>query len=351
MEKNIIQKIYPYVESRWPCWYMRQAGRVMPRYRQIRSEHGDFWDLFSDSERIFEISTEPLDRLDVDTCVIFSDILLPLEGLFEISLRYKSLSHGPELSGLQHQVHPCFRRHFQGFSEKFQAVLEAIHLVRLRYPHKELVGFCGAPWTLFCYLITETIPISWDRTLAIFENMPQALRQQWHSFLIQFCVQVLVAQAQAGATQLMIFDSWSAYLPKRERKYWIQSAINQISGELKKAHVHKPVIYYSRDLGDFCAANELSVEILACDRFAPIVQLERKYLIQGNLDLDWLYLSQEKLDQQIRKWVFSQRYPRIINLSEGLKPDIPFENLLFLTQRLKVYTTEFMEHYVSYLSD
>jgi uroporphyrinogen decarboxylase len=194
---------------RRPVWFMRQAGRYLPEYQEVRRQAGSFLELCDAPELACEVTLQPLRRFDLDAAIVFADILLVPRALgCDLSFRE---GEGPVLSRVMSEADVARLRR-DGMVERLGAVYETIRRVKAALPaHVALIGFCGAPWTVASYMIEGGT--SSDRALA---RRAAYERQPWFDELIELLTETacdhLARQIEAGADVVQIFDSWAGDL-------------------------------------------------------------------------------------------------------------------------------------------
>src|SRR6201996_1336524 len=200
-----------------PIWMMRQAGRYLPEYRELRAKAGGFLDLCFTPEYAAEVTLQPIRRFDFDAAIIFSDILVIPHALGR-SVRFEA-GEGPRLDPLDTPEKIAGLASQADFT-KLEPVFEALRRVRRELDDKTaLIGFCGAPWTVATYMVAGhgTPDQAPARMLAY--RPPEAF-EKIIDVLVENSIQYLLGQLQAGADALQIFDTWAGVLPPREFRHW-----------------------------------------------------------------------------------------------------------------------------------
>ncbi len=335
---QVARDFYPGRGANWPLWMMRQAGRTLPEYQVLRKKVDSFLDLVRSPALIKEITLQPLKRFDVDAAIVFSDILLPLAALPGVKLSFQNNSpaiifDGRSLNILEDAVAAMTHIPLYG-------VCEACSLLSAELTNsQQLIGFCGGVWTIATYLFGEKLPLNWMELLRKIETTPLFIQDRWISLLEELLLKTLVSQYQAGVTQVMIFDSWTSFAPQALHNRWIQDPIRKIIQAFQIQAPLCPVIYYSQGLGALPLEWQLPASILACDRDFPIGQYQKSsYVFQGNCDPKWLFLSHKDCERQVVQWLSSLSQPVIINLSSGLPPLTPVENIEHFVKIVRKYT-------------
>lgn len=315
-----------------PVWFMRQAGRFLPEYRDLRSRHG-FVELMSTPNLAAEVSMQPVRRFDLDASIIFSDILVVLQGM-GVPIRFEP---GPIL--------PKFDLDDRGNLTKFNIETirwqyDAIAEVRARLSsQKTMIGFTGGAFTLAAYLT--------GRSKDDFATTRQLMKQDRAGFadllkrIADATAEHLVQQARAGANILMVFDSWASILSPStfdtQVRQTTRSMLSQIRGR-----TNKPVIYFINGMAhllDFIS--DFPVHVIGVDHRTPmdlaVKKLGKKFSLQGNLDPTDLFLPRELLAKRIDTVLNQARHARshIFNLGHGVLPGTPLDAVEFLVQKIR----------------
>ena len=220
-----------------PKWFLRQSGRHIPEYFSIRNKHDTFIDFCFDEDSIVEATLLPLKYYNIDAVILFSDILLIPHFLGQKVSFKKNI--GPILQDIE--INNTFLKRNITFND-LTAIKNAITKIkRFISPTKDLIGFCGAPWTLSCYMIEggsskdylKTRTFLWDNE-KIFVKLINKLTNE--------CAKFLEYQYYAGATVLMIFDTWSNMIPDKYWKRFGISSINSIVNQLRAKNIKCPII-------------------------------------------------------------------------------------------------------------
>ena len=195
--------------TRRPVWMMRQAGRYLPEYREVRKQAGSFLTLCGDPKLACEVTLQPIRRFDLDAAIIFADILLLPSALGQ-KLEFQE-GEGPVLEPITDKAGVSALRS-EGAVNKLESVFEALDLVSAGLPaHVTLIGFCGAPWTVATYMIAgRGTPDQRPAREAAYKN--EAWFAELIDILVETSVEYLIRQVDAGAEVLQIFDTWAGVL-------------------------------------------------------------------------------------------------------------------------------------------
>lgn len=336
---KIIEAFKQPSEGNPPVWFMRQAGRYLEEYRQVRSQAGDFLSLCYAPDLASEVTLQPIRRFGFDAAIIFSDILVIPQAL-GVEVRFEK-GEGPKLAALRdaQALMALSPRSVTSFLEK---VYEALRLTRVALdPSKALIGFADAPWTLASYMVEGGGSRDFDhaRKLAVAE--PKAFSHVI-DILSNAVAEHLIAQVEAGANMLQIFDSWAGVLPEGEYERWCIAPIRSIIAKVKKAHPHIPIIGFPKGSGVRYAAfsRETGVDGVSVDMSVPLdwarEHIPEHVVIQGNLDPVLLAYGGEKAVAQTQKIVETMRGRKFIfNLGHGILQHTPVSQVEAVLKALR----------------
>ena len=268
--------------QRRPVWFMRQAGRYLPEYRAVRERAGSFLDLCYNPELAAEVTIQPLRRFDIDAAILFADILVVPHAM-GLPLRFEE-GEGPILGTVRNDAEVLALRPVSSSQEVVQ-VCRTVTLTRsLLDPATALIGFCGGPWTVASYMVAGG---SSDRVLA---KIPALRREGWFVALIEMLVresvEYLVAQAEAGADALQIFDSWAGDLFGQELSDFVLGPIGKIVSGVHMRVPDIPSIVFARGIGmkHGLVADLPGVGAIGVESELDLGLLPDMGVIQGNLD-------------------------------------------------------------------
>lgn len=304
-----------------PIWIMRQAGRYLPEYRELRSKV-DFASLTRTPELAAEVTMQPLRRFELDAAILFSDIMTPLQGM-GIALDFEPgpVVREPIRTLKQIEALPVLVP-----ERDVPFVLESVRLVRANVPRgAPLIGFAGAPFTLLCYLVCGRPSKEFSAARAFLYAEPQAAERLLDK-LADAMAAYLRAQAQAGAQALMLFESWAGLLAPPEFSRFALRAAARTVAALRTLEV--PLIYYANQSAALTEAIAgLDVDVVGVDWRAPLGSVRRTLgpnkAVQGNLDPAALFSSPAALKQHAdRVLLEAGRAPgHIFNLGHGIWPE------------------------------
>lgn len=323
-------------KERTPVWLMRQAGRVLPQYRKTRSIAKDFKTLVTTPELATEVTIQPVDILGVDAAIIFSDILVIPEAM---GLAYEMEENkGPSFPRTVSSSKDLSSLHVAEAAE-LQYVLDAIALTKKELNGRvPLIGFAGAPWTIFSYMVEGKGSKTFSRAKKMLYTDPR-LSHQLLEMITNSTINYLKGQIKAGADIIQIFDSWAGILAPDQYSEFSLKYISKICDAIDEV----PKIVFAK--GAFFARGEmaqLKCEVVGLDWNMGIAE-SRKMLpnkvLQGNLDPCALYGSLKDIRRETIKMLdaFGSEQ-HIANLGHGLYPDIEVDSVKCFIDTVKEYS-------------
>ena len=318
-----------------PVWFMRQAGRYLPEFMEIRKENTDFIKLCLNSNLAKEITIQPIKRFDLDAAIIFSDILMIPYGLGQ-NVNFKK-GYGPQLD--KFQIDTLIKVSNETFSNNLKPVYEAIKKVKTEIDKKSLIGFVGAPWTLLLYMINKQSPKkNFNFEEVIKDNI---LIKKLYKKLEEIICTHIKNQVDAGANIIQIFDSWAGLLPENRLKDYCYEPTKRIVEFVKKLNI--PVICFPRGIGknypDFCSV--VKPDCISIDYEVNPDWIKKKIktsIIQGGLDPKVLLKNKEDIKKEVKKYLDIFRdQPYIFNLGHGVLPETKPEVIKFVTSLVREY--------------
>ncbi|MGB0816056.1 MAG: uroporphyrinogen decarboxylase [Candidatus Puniceispirillaceae bacterium] len=322
-----------------PVWIMRQAGRYLPEYREVRKSADNFIDFCLTPEKACEVTLQPIRRYDFDASIIFSDILLVPHAM---GREVKFIpGTGPVLEKLS-DIAELNLPSEEKFLNFLKPVSEAVSLTRSKLPEKTaLIGFSGAPWTLMTYMLEGGSSRDFNLSRQFLWSEP-AQSEKLLRVLCEYIVCFLSLQAKAGANVLMLFDSWAGAVPAARRQSVIIDMHNQIIADLRARDIQLPVISFPKGLSEGLIDYSEQVDIQALgldhytDRHWAARNLRKDIVLQGNMDPLALVAGGDQMKAEIDDILecFSNRR-HIFNLGHGIVPQTPPENVSALLAQLR----------------
>jgi len=315
-----------------PIWIMRQAGRYLPEFREIRKKNTDFIKLCLNEKLSSEITLQPLKRFDLDAAIIFSDILMLPYGLNQ-EVNFKK-NFGPLLGDLN--LENISKYDEIDFVEKVYPVYKAINIVSKDEltKNKSTIGFVGAPWTLLVYMINKQSPKN-----KLKENFfkDTFLINRILIILEKFLKIHIKNQIENGAEIIQIFDSWAGLLNEKDLPNFVYIPTLKLVEYVK--YLNTPVICFPRGIKNYKNYCEIVKPDAICIDYEvdPIqIQKEIKIPVQGGLDPKILLTDKEILNKEIKRYLeIFQDHPYIFNLGHGVLPETDPNMMDYLVKTVK----------------
>ncbi len=312
-----------------PVWMMRQAGRYLPEYMEVRAKAGNFLNLCHDPELACEVTLQPVDRLGVDAAILFSDILVVPN---EMGMKLDFVKgEGPVFEDpITSQTDIDALLGGEEAANKLTYVYETIKLIKERLAEdKALIGFTGAPWTLATYMIEG----QGTKTYNICKKMMYSNPKLLHAILSKVTQVVklyMEKQIEAGIDVVQIFDSWAAAIEPSKYDEFSWKYMIEIADYLKAKYPHIPIIMFPKGIPAFLDKVYGNFDVFGVDWSTPMAlakeKLGKRYVLQGNMEPCRLY-SKEATKECVESLASTMRDGRhIFNLGHGILPDVPVEN-------------------------
>ena len=313
-----------------PVWMMRQAGRYLPEYRELRADKGSFLDLVYDSDAAADVTLQPLRRFpELDAAILFSDILIVPFAIGQ-NLSFVA-GEGPRLTP---PLVDAALDSLTPFRARLDPIYETVRKVKAALePSKALIGFAGAPWTVATYMVAgqgsrdqaETRRLAYSDSAAL-----QAIIARIEEVTLDY----LSAQVEAGAEVLQLFDSWAGSLAPAEFECWVIGPSARITAAIKTRHPHVRVIGFPKGAGGKLAAyaRETAVDAIGLDETVDPAwadkELPEGLPVQGNLDPLALLSGGKGLKSAVKRILdaFTGR-PHIFNLGHGILQETPIAHV------------------------
>ena len=320
--------------SKKPVWIMRQAGRYLPEFREIRKIHTDFIKLCLNKNLSSEITLQPLKRFDLDAAIIFSDILMVPYGLNQ-KVEFKK-NFGPMLGELN--LDKISRLDEIDFVKNIYPVYKAINLVSENKltENKSTIGFVGAPWTLLVYMINKQSPKLKLKKDFFKDNF---LINRILIILEKFLKTHIKNQIDSGAEVIQIFDSWAGLLDKNDLPNFVYIPTLNLVEYVKSLGV--PVICFPRGIKDYKNYCDIvKPDVISIDyEIDPFKILkEIKIPVQGGMDPKILLTDKENVKKEVKKYLdIFKDHPYIFNLGHGVLPETDPNMMDYLVKIVKDY--------------
>jgi uroporphyrinogen decarboxylase len=320
-----------------PLWLMRQAGRYLPEYRELREEKGSFLNLVYDSDAAAQVTLQPLKRFDFDAAILFSDILIVPFAIGQ-NLSFVT-GDGPRLTP---PLGSADLNSLEAVAARLDPIYETVRRVRARLsPSVALIGFAGAPWTVATYMIAG----EGSRDQMESRRLAYADEGRVHAIITAIegvTLEYLSGQIDAGAEVIQLFDSWAGSLSPMQFDKWVIAPTARLVERLKERHPDVPVIGFAKGAGGKLRAfaQETGVDLVGLDETVDPVwankELPAGLPVQGNLDPLALLAGGKHMSDSVRRILdaFADR-PHIFNLGHGILQDTPVGNVEQLVALVK----------------
>jgi len=336
-----------------PVWIMRQAGRYLPEYRELRAEAGDFMSLCTNPELACEVTMQPLRRFELDAAILFSDILT-IPDAMGLGL-YFVAGEGPRFKNPVSNLKEIKKLSIPDIGSSLGYVTDAVSTIRKALNNTvPLIGFSGSPWTLACYMVEGGPSKNFSKVKGLRYQDPKAMHALL-DLLADSCIAYLNAQIEAGAQVLQIFDSWGGVLSPRDYQEFSLLYMHKIIAGLHKEYDGQkiPVILFTKDGGHWLETmletdSSSRPDALGLDWTYSIadakVTIGSKSALQGNLDPCALYGSPDNLESAA-KAVLDDYYSvdhnltgHIFNLGHGIHPGIDPDQVKLLVDTVHAHS-------------
>jgi uroporphyrinogen decarboxylase len=320
-----------------PVWMMRQAGRYLPEYRELRAQKGSFLDLVYDSDAAAEVTLQPLERFDLDAAILFSDILIVPFAIGQ-NITFTA-GEGPRLTP---PLSGAGLDDLKPFPGRLAPIYETVRKVKARLgPTTALIGFAGAPWTVATYMIAG----EGSRDQAEARGLAYADRDRMSALIdriAEVTLDYLSGQIEAGAEAVQLFDSWAGSLAPAEFERWVIAPTAWLVTAIKERHPNVPLIGFAKGAGGKLGgyARETGVDCVGLDETVDPIWAHRELPeglpVQGNLDPLALLAGGEALEAAVGRILDAlEDRPHIFNLGHGIMKDTPVAHVEQLLRLVK----------------
>jgi len=321
--------------ERTPVWMMRQAGRYLPEYRATRQQAGGFLDLCKNPELACEVTLQPIDILDADAAILFSDILVVPEAMgMELTF---GAGEGPKFPLPVACRADVERLPIPDPMVELKYVMDAVSTIRKGLAGRvPLIGFTGSPWTLATYMVEGGGSKTFSKVKAMAFNEPATM----HLLLEKLADSVaayLNAQIASGAQAVQIFDTWGGILTSRDYKEFSLQYMQRIVAQLTRTNEGRrvPVILYTKGgMGWLEAIADTGCDVVGLDWSIDIdvakARIGDRVALQGNMDPTMLYAKPERIRAEVKDILerFGHGNGHVFNLGHGITPDVPKEHAI-----------------------
>ena len=340
MIKNFISALRGQKTTHIPAWYMRQAGRYLPEYLALRETEPDFVRFCLTPKLTVEAALQPMRRFDLDAAILFSDILL-IPYMLGQSLYFEK-GVGPRLEAISDEA--GLEKLNPSRFEMLEPVYEALRQTKaLLTSDKALIGFCGAPWTLACYMIAGRSTPGQEAAKHFLFSQP-ALFEKLIAILVSCVSEHLIRQISAGAEAVQIFDSWAGVLPAKEFELFSIRPTYEIVRAVHKEYPDVPIIGFPKGAGVLYEsyARQTKIDAISVDSQLPLrwiaENLQKHIPVQGNLDPMLAVIGGSQMRQAAEDILDVLSHgPLIFGLGHGILPQTPPDNIFSLTQIVRAW--------------
>jgi uroporphyrinogen decarboxylase len=324
---------------RTPVWIMRQAGRYLPEYRELRAQAGDFMSLCTNPELACEVTLQPLRRYSLDAAILFSDILT-IPDAMGLGLYFVS-GEGPKFERPVRSASEVRQLAVPDVAGKLGYVFDAVSLIRRELDGEvPLIGFAGSPWTVGTYMVEGGSSREFSNIKGMAEQEPELLDALLDT-VARTTIEYLNAQVEAGVQVLMIFDTWGGALAADQYRRFSLQRMQQILEGLQRERDGQtiPVILFTKGAGERLAdMAETGCDALGVDWTTDLGKAREltadKVALQGNLDPAMLRQSPQAIEQGVAEVLasYGDGPGHVFNLGHGITPDIDPDNLGILVE-------------------
>lgn len=328
-QKILLQTLLGKKSDQTPVWLMRQAGRYLPEYRELRAKKGGFLELCYDADSAAEVTLQPIRRFGFDGAILFSDILIVPHAMGQ-KLWFET-GEGPRLAP---RLLDASLSSLEAAPEHFEAIYATVRSVAAQLDDKTtFMGFAGSPWTIATYMVNGQGSKDQAATRR-FAYRDEAAFGELIAAIVDNTVTYLLGQIEAGVDAVQLFDSWAGSLSPAQFEKWVIAPNAEIIARLKAVHPDFPIIGFPKGAGAklVAYARETGADAIGLDETVDPVwahdNLPASLPLQGNLDPLALITGGTALEQSVRHilQVFEDR-PHIFNLGHGILPDTPIEHV------------------------
>jgi len=331
-----------------PVWMMRQAGRYLPEYRELRAQAGDFMSLCTNPELACEVTLQPLRRYDLDAAILFSDILT-IPDAMGLGLYFKT-GEGPAFKTPISDINDINKLSVPDIFDELKYVTDAVSTIRKSLKNETpLIGFSGSPWTLATYMVEGGTTKNFGKVKGMMFAEPQSMHKLL-DVLAKSVTAYLNAQIESGAQAVMIFDTWGGVLSTRDyHDFSLQYMQQIIDGLIREKDGNKiPVTMYTKggagwleqmaSTGADCIGLDWTIDINQAR-----ARIGDKVSLQGNMDPCILYSTPELIEKEVADILakFGKGSGHVFNLGHGIHPSIDPENVKAYVDAVHLHSEQY----------
>ena len=326
-----------------PFWFMRQAGRYLPEYRELRSQAGGFLDLVYNPEQASEVTLQPIRRFGMSAAILFSDILVIPQALGQ-DLKFET-GEGPRLNALE-TLNDIENLNLENIDQTLSPIYETVSLTRSKINHEKfndtaLIGFAGSPWTVACYMVEGRGNKTFDKTQKWATETPDIF-QKLIDILVTATSHYLIKQIEAGAQIIQLFDSWSGLLDQEKFDRWVTKPTTEIIHNVRRIYPDIPIIGFPREAADMAInyAKTTGINAIGLDYSMKSDwardNLQNILPVQGNLNPQILLEGGDNLQKTANHILETlSDKPFIFNLGHGIIKETPPEHVAQLCEIIR----------------
>ena len=326
------------MDKKTKIWLMRQAGRYLPEYQEIRKKEKNFMNLCFNPKLACDISLQPIERFDFDFIILFSDILVIPYALGQ-EVKFKE-SIGPILGNINYEQ---LEVNLSQNLERLAPVFETIKLIKQKKKEKDLIGFCGGPFTVLNYMVEQGTSKTHEK-IKKFIKSNNVLSEKIIKIITDISIEYLKKQIDSGVDVIKVFDSWAGLLDGDLYKKYIIEPNKEIAKEIKNYSPGTKQIFFPRGSKEnyFNFIKEVKPDVISLDEEFPdnVFSYAKKndIILQGNLKPTALIEGGRKLKKGIKNILNKfKENKHIFNLSHGVLPQTPVENVEILVEIIRNY--------------
>ncbi|MDT4289261.1 uroporphyrinogen decarboxylase [Methylomonas sp. MO1] len=334
--------------DRTPVWMMRQAGRYLPEYREVRAKAGSFMQLCTNPELACEVTLQPLERFNFDAAILFSDILT-IPDAMGLGLSFAE-GEGPQFANPVRTAADIAKLPIPDPETELRYVIDAVRLIKGNLHDKvPLIGFSGSPWTLATYMVEGKSSKSFQKVKSLMFEQPHLMHQMLDK-LAKSVASYLNAQIAAGADAVMVFDTWGGMLSHDDYLEFSLRYARQVRELLNTRHDGKqiPTILFTKGGGLWLEAMaDTGYDALGLDWQTDIAQARARVgdrvALQGNMDPITLYAQPEVIREKVGKVLqgFGNGSGHVFNLGHGILPDINPEHVKAMVDAVRELSPQY----------
>lgn len=319
--------------ERTPIWMMRQAGRYLPEYRELRKEAGDFMTLCKNPELACEVTLQPLRRFPLDAAILFSDILT-IPDAMGLGLYFET-GEGPKFERPVRDLAAINKLAVPDPEQELGYVMDAVRTIRKELKGSvPLIGFSGSPWTLATYMVEGGSTKNFSEVKKLMFAEPQAMHKLLDT-LAQSVTSYLNAQIAAGAQAVMVFDTWGGVLSPRDYREFSLRYMQQIVDGLVRENDGRrvPVTLFTKNAGTWLSEMaETGADALGVDWTTDLADARKlvndKVALQGNMDPSMLYAKPQRIEEEVATILasYGHGHGHVFNLGHGIHPQVDPEH-------------------------